>query len=111
MEPIQLLNTAIIKSREKQINNSYEDRLKAICKSPVMEAIDKSISYLAEAEKISRDQAAVILIETLRELDSIWSDYVMMEGIDRLKGMLKGTGAKPNQTSGTSSPHSSKLKS
>jgi len=90
MESIQLLNTAIIKSKEKKISNSYEERLTKINNSPAIEAINKSISLLAESQKISRDQAALQVIEAIRELDAIWSDYVTMEGIDRLKAMLQG---------------------
>lgn len=90
MESIQLLNTAIIKSKEKRIDNSYEDRLNKINNSPAVEAINKSISILAESQKISRDQAALQVIEAIRELDAVWSDYVTMEGIDRLKTMLRG---------------------
>jgi hypothetical protein len=90
MESIQLLNTAIIKSKEKKIDNSYEERLSKINNSPAIEVINKSISMLAESQKISRDQAALQVIEALRELDSIWTDYVTMEGIDRLKTLLKG---------------------
>ncbi len=85
MESIQLLNTAIIKSKEKKIDNGYEERLSKINKSPAIDAINRSISLLAESQKISRDQAALQVIEALRELDSIWTDYVTMEGIDRLK--------------------------
>lgn len=88
MESIQILNTAIIKSREKKIDSTYEDRLKAICESPAIEAINRSITFLAESQKISRDQSAIQIIDTIRELDSIWNDYVMMEGIDKLKGLL-----------------------
>lgn len=90
MESIQLLNTAIIKSKEKKIDNTYEERLNKICETQVMTSLTKCIADIAETEKISRDQAAVQLIETIRELDQIWSDYVTMEGIDRLKNMLKG---------------------
>lgn len=90
MESIQLLNTAIIKSKEKKIDNSYEERLNKINKSPAIEAINKSITMLAEGQKVSRDQAAIQIIEALRELDNIWTDYVTMEGIDKLKNMLKG---------------------
>ena len=89
LESIQLLNTAIIKSREKAIDGSYDERLKKLCETPAMAAIDKAITFLAEEQKISRDQSAIQLINTFRELDSIWNDYVMMEGIDRLKGILK----------------------
>jgi hypothetical protein len=90
MESIQLLNTAIIKSKEKKIDNSYEERLSKINNSPAIEVINKSISMFSESQKISRDQAALQVIEAIRELDSIWTDYVTMEGIDRLKTLLKG---------------------
>lgn len=91
MDSIQILNTAIIKSKEKKIDKSYEDRLKKVCESPALEAINKAITNLAESQKISRDQASIQIIDTIKELDSIWSDYVVMEGIDRLKNILKAT--------------------
>ena len=90
MESIQLLNTAIIKSKEKKISSSYEERLTKINNSPAIGAINNSISMLAESQSISRDQAALQVIEAIRELDSVWTDYVTMEGIDRLKTMLQG---------------------
>lgn len=88
-ELIQLLNTAIVKSKEKKIDSSYEKRLSEICKQPAVSAIANSISALADSEKISRDQAAVQIVETIRELDSIWNNYVMMEGLGKLKELLK----------------------
>lgn len=89
-ESIQLINTAIIKSKEKKINISYEDRLAKTCASPSLRALEMAISHLSESEKISRDQAAMQIIETVRELDNIWSDFLMMEGITKTKEMLKG---------------------
>ncbi len=89
MDSIQLLNTAIIKSKEKKIDSSYEDRLKKICASPVFESLNKAINHLSESQKISKDQASVQIIDTIRELDSIWSDYVTMEGIHGLRSFLK----------------------
>jgi hypothetical protein len=89
-ELIQLLNTAIIKTKEKNIDSSYEERLSSACNTPAMKSISIAISHLSETEKISRDQAAVQIVDTVRELDSIWSDYVMMEGLGKLKALLKG---------------------
>jgi hypothetical protein len=89
MESVQLLNTAIIKSKEKKIDNSYDERLKKICQSPVFDALNKAISHLAETQRISRDQASLQIIETIRELDSVWTDYVTMEGIHSLRNFLK----------------------
>ena len=91
MESIQLLNTAIIKSKEKKVNQSFEERLSQVCNSPVIEILNKTITQYAEVQKISRDQAALQVVEAIRELDTIWSDYVTMEGIDRLKNLLRST--------------------
>ena len=88
-DAIQLLNTAVIKSKEKKINATYEERLAKICNSPVMDALLVAIEHLSEDQKVSKDHAAVQMIETIRELDSIWNDYVLMEGIGKLKELLK----------------------
>ncbi len=89
LESIQLFNTAVIKSKEKNIDGTYEQRLKDVCSTPVIDALEKAVIYLSDSQKISRDQAAVQIIETVRELDSVWQDYVMMEGIDKLKTLLR----------------------
>lgn len=88
-EAVKLFNTAVIKSKEKKINSSYEERLAEVCQSPVMSALLVAVNTLAEDQKISADHAAVQIIDTVRELDSIWNDYVIMEGIGKLKSLLK----------------------
>lgn len=88
IDSIQLLNTAIIKSKEKKIDAGYEKRLEELFKGPVIESLNKAINHLADTQKISRDQAAANIVETIRELDTVWSDYVMMEGITKLKEIL-----------------------
>lgn len=88
-EYVQLLNTAIIKSKEKKIDSSYEQRLSNTCSGPAVKALGMAVKQLSDELKISHDQAAVMLVETVRELDSIWSDYVMMEGISKLKELLQ----------------------
>ena len=88
-ESVQLLNTAIIKSKEKKIDSSYEQRLSKACNTPAIRALTVAINHLAETQNISHDQAAMQLVETVRELDTIWTDYVMMEGIGKLKELLK----------------------
>lgn len=90
-ESVQLINTAIIKSKEKKIDRSYEERLSKTCTTPALKAIIQATIELSESENISRDQAAIDVVETVRELDKIWNDYVMMEGISSLKEMLGGS--------------------
>lgn len=84
----QLLNTAIVKSKEQTVRSNFQERLQAVCNSKAVESIGIAAKHLADAENISHDQAMGKLIETFRELDSIWSDYVTMEGLSRLKDML-----------------------
>ena len=88
-DAVRLLNTAIIKSKEKKINASYEERLAEVCQSPVMSALLVAVNHLSETQNISTYHAAVQIIDTFRELDSIWNDYVLMEGIGKLKTLLK----------------------
>ena len=87
-ESIQLLNTAIIKSKEKTLDSSFEDRLAEACSSSAIKALSNAINRLAEDENISFDQAAIKVVDTVRELDKIWSDYIMTEGLGKLKTML-----------------------
>jgi len=88
MESLQILNTAIIQSKNKDINVSYEDRLNELKKSPALNALGKSIAILSKEQGISNDQAAQQIVETIRSLDKIWTDFVVMEGLDRLKEQL-----------------------
>jgi hypothetical protein len=95
-ESIQLINTAIIKGKERRIDTTYEDRLSKACESNAIKAISNAISQLAESEKISYDQAAIQIVETIKELDKVWTDYVLMEGINNIKKMLKNNQGGPN---------------
>ncbi|HAZ14112.1 MAG: hypothetical protein A2X86_02900 [Bdellovibrionales bacterium GWA2_49_15] len=89
-ELVQLLNTAIIKTKEKN-HTSYEERLKEACSRPAIKALGVAVAHLSESEKISCDQAAILIIENIKELDRIWADYVTMEGIHNLKTILKSS--------------------
>ena len=88
-DSIQLINTAIIKSKENRLESSYEDRLSETCQKPAIKSLSVAISHLSETQKITRDQAAIQIIETVRDLEKIWEDYVIMEGINNLKTILK----------------------
>jgi len=89
IESIQLINTAILKSKEANLNQEFETELKKHSESPALAALEKAIDHLSESESISRDQAALQLVKFVRDLDKVWTDYVFLEGIDRLKNYLK----------------------
>ena len=90
-ELIQLLNTAVVKTKEKKIDSSYEERLSEVCQKPAISALSYALTKLSEEENISQDQAAMEIVEAVRELDSIWNDYVLMEGLTKLKDLLKAS--------------------
>jgi len=87
-EAIQLLNTAILKSKERKVDRSYDKRLGDACEGTEIEAFAVAVAYLSEKQKISRDQAAVNLVDTIKKLDSIWNDYVLLEGMQKIKEAL-----------------------
>jgi len=89
METLQLLNTAIIKRKEKSIRANYEERLRSLQDSPALDILQKAIIQLSEQKNVTRDQAALMVIETVNELESIWSEFIAAEGIDKLKDILK----------------------
>ena len=88
-EEIRLLNTAILKSAEKTIDTSFEKKLYNSCKKPAVNALGFAISHLSETENISRDQAAYLIVECVRELNDGWKDYLLMEGLSKIKENLK----------------------
>ena len=44
---------------------------------------------MAEQKNVTRDQAALMVIETVNELENIWSEFIAAEGIDQLKEILQ----------------------
>ncbi|MEE2743087.1 MAG: hypothetical protein VYD54_04205 [Bdellovibrionota bacterium] len=88
-ESIQLLNTAIIKNKEKKIDSKFEERLANTCQAPAMEALGLAITHLSNELSISRDQAAILIVDTIKELETSWNDYLLIEGIEKIKENLK----------------------
>ena len=66
-ECIQLINTAIIKRKEKALDTTYEERLSKVCQSKALKALSVAITELAREENISYDQAAIQIVETVNE--------------------------------------------
>ena len=90
-ELLQLINTAIVKTKEKEINSSYEERLAKACQASTIKALGLGIAHLGQEEKISQDQACMQIVEMIRSLDKIWADYIMMEGLDKIQKSLNGS--------------------
>lgn len=89
VNPIQLMNTAILKCKEKDIDLQYEERMNEVSNSPAMSALGIAAKQLAEQQNVSYDQAMIDIFKAVKSLDAIWSDYLMMEGLGQLKKSLE----------------------
>lgn len=54
--------------------------------SPAFTAILTAVRQHSQLEGLPERQAAEEIVRAFRKLDQIWSDYVMQEGIDRIRG-------------------------
>lgn len=88
MKAIQLLNTAILKTCQIKLETEIEEKLTKIADSPAVAALNMAITELSNKNKISKDQAAVEIVSTIKELDQLWTNYLLLEGSDRLKKQL-----------------------
>lgn len=90
METLQLLNAAVIKIKERSVRANFEDRLRSLQDSVALEILQKTISHVSAQQNITRDQAALQVIEAVIELKNVWDEYIAIEGLDKLKVSLNG---------------------
>lgn len=83
----KLFNTAIIATKVPK-NTNYSTRLNGLVKNRAFKAILKSIASYAEEMGLPEDQAAEEIVQTFREIDSIWDEYIFHEGLEKLKSHL-----------------------
>ncbi|MGE0614675.1 MAG: hypothetical protein AB7P04_03465 [Bacteriovoracia bacterium] len=84
----RIFNTAMISTRS-QAGQSADDlsrKLFELMKTSEFQAILGTCQQLAVKQGISEKTAAERVIETFRQIDQIWSDYVFREGVEKLKG-------------------------
>lgn len=90
METLQLLNAAVIKIKERSIKANFEDRMRVLQDSVALEILQKTISQVSTQQNVTRDQAALIVVEAVMELKNVWDEYIAVEGLDKLKVTLNG---------------------
>ncbi len=83
----KLFNTAIISTKIPKLTN-YSNKLGDAVQSKPFEAILKAIQEHAASTGLSEEQAAEEVVQTFREIDQLWNDYIFQEGLDKLKGHL-----------------------
>lgn len=83
---LRVFNTAIIATRVGDSDRDLSGALMEIVSTPAFKAILAATRELALSQGISEKEAASTIIETFRQVDKVWSDYVFREGVERLKG-------------------------
>ena len=94
---IRLFNTAVIATKiPRNVPNgtapsnlgSCSSRLSALVNSPQFQVILRCIHEHAKVSGIPQDIAAEEIIQTFRDIDKVWDEYIFQEGLNKLKQQL-----------------------
>lgn len=80
----QVFNSALVTTRSEEISSSTAELYRLIEQS-AFGAILNSIQTHATEKGISEVEAAREVIQTFRKIDSIWTQFLLSEGVERLK--------------------------
>ena len=80
----QIFNTALVSSRADAKPNSATE-LHQLMETPAFGSILQSIQLLAGEQGVSEMEAARDVIRTFRKMDQLWTEYLVSEGVERLK--------------------------
>lgn len=80
----RIFNTAVISSKA-ETKRDLSTELQELTESPAFKAILNSVRQLAAVQGISERQSAEVIIDTFRKLDDVWNEYVLREGLDRIR--------------------------
>lgn len=80
----RLFNTVLVASKGGTPHH-FLSELKTLTESRAFKAILTAVQELACSEKIRTHQAAEQIIQTFRKIDDIWQDYLLKEGLEKLR--------------------------
>ncbi len=81
----KVLNTAIVSTRI-EIPRNLSHELKGVMQTPAFRAILKATHDLANRQQLSERDAAEQIVRTFRKLDELWGEYLIREGVEKIKG-------------------------
>lgn len=82
---IKQINAAFVNSHSTGNREASAQDLQRILTSPTMGAVLRSIRILAAEQGLSEANAAENIVEAMQKLDSIWTRYLIQEGLSRIK--------------------------
>lgn len=83
-ELARVFNTAIISSKA-EAKRDVSAELQQLTQSASFKAILNAVRQLASVQGITERQSAEAIIETFRKMDEVWGEYVLREGLDKIR--------------------------
>lgn len=80
----QIFNTALVSSRS-DTNPYTATEIHKLMETPSFRAILQATQLLAGDQGVSEIEAAREIIRTFRKMDQLWTEYLVAEGVERLK--------------------------
>ena len=80
----QIFNTALVSSRS-DTNPYTAAEIHKLMETPAFRGILHATQLLAGDQGISEIEAAREIIRTFRKMDQLWTEYLVSEGVERLK--------------------------
>jgi LPS sulfotransferase NodH len=81
----RIFSTALVSSRTPEVRD-FSAELFHLVETPAFHAILGAVRQLAKTQGVSERDAARTIIETFRNLDKLWGDYLFQEGVEQLRG-------------------------
>jgi hypothetical protein len=81
----RVFNTAVVASQMPGPARDFSTELNSLLHTPAFQIILSAIRTLSREQRISEKQAAEMMVSTFRTLDHAWRDYLIQEGVARLK--------------------------
>jgi hypothetical protein len=84
-ELARVFNTALISTRAAGTRDLSGQIMEQV-ESPAFRAILSAVRAHARAEGLGEKQAAEQIVTAFRKVDSLWTEYLVQEGIERVRG-------------------------
>lgn len=89
MDLTKTLNTAFVSTQLGVIDASLsaggDPELQRLMGTPAFRAILSAVRELAVTENLDEQEAAERIVTTVRRLDQLWREYLIREGLERLR--------------------------
>ncbi len=92
---VRIFNTAFLRALTGSPPDGTQTNIAHLIRTPEFEALLGAIQELAHRTGQPEDAAATGLVNLFRQLEAIWTAYLIRQGLERVKGSANPTFANP----------------